>query len=227
MEKSMTLIEGLKNEYDDLKNGVCHPRSHVRASELYVCYKVMNPSSRVTKDNFFICYLWELLDAVFKKDGDKILHMKFKNYVWKCEIIRKIFKEITGKKIKKIIRRQRSEPDQSLIYKVWRRHPHLIEDSIKALMNWLEEDIMSSGLRIIRPSILRRRKRDLAWTKLKFKVLKFIREKKNTSLREVTNQFKKVDNKRTKEKDFLYDLWDLERYGKIQFDPESKKIQAL
>jgi hypothetical protein len=223
----MTLIEGLKNEYDDLKKGVCHPRSHVRASELYACYKAMNPSSRITKDNFFICYLWELLDAVFIKDGDDILHMKFKNYVWKCETIRKIFKEITGKKIKKIIRRQRSEPDQSLIYKVRRRHPHLIEDSIKAQMDWLGENMLSSALNLIRPSILRRRKRDLAWTISKFKLLKFIRDNKEVSLREVQRKFQKVDNKITKEKDFLHDLWDLERCGIIQFDLESKKIQAL
>jgi hypothetical protein len=136
--ESMTLVEALKNEYEELKKGVCHPWFHVGPSELYACHKEMNPSSRITKDNFFICYLGHYIR---RRDG------KSETLVYKSETSRIIFNKVTGKNIKPT-----QYPDQNLIYRILLRYPHLILDSLKAQKNRLAKNFRTIEY-LINPAI--------------------------------------------------------------------------
>jgi len=236
-QKALKVIQAwnLQEEFDDIVNKKTHKdvlfnkKTHkavarvslscLCSSCLFYTYKFFHPGSTISIENFFFGVVLITTAIVKETEGKRSRHD------W--TLAQRIMCEITGKDsyvYDENLEGTAKRKKRMTRYKTGLRSIRIV---IKAFLDRIYRRDELVYYFLVRPSILRRRKRDLAWTKSKFKVLKFIREKKETSLTELKTTFQTIAGKTTNKKDFLYDLWDFERYGKIQFDPESKKIRAL
>lgn len=223
----MTLIDELKSQYRDLKRGICPvrerwsrgfliSRSLAKAGpvELYACYKYCHPRSRISKDNFFLLYIYFTL-AKREKDGSINLNLRVRKE--RSRITSELFYLVTGKKIM-----ERPWPDQDYVYQVRLRYPHLIEDSFKCFQRWHEDHSQIFGNELAQMLKKKREKSVKLDMKLIKKLISVIAENKEITIRGLNQKIQKHNNKKLHKKDFLYYLWDLEKLA-----PELKRLSIF
>lgn len=216
MPESMTLVDELKSQYGDLERGICPVKERwsrrflislslakAGAAELYACYKYCYPRSRISKDNFFLLYIYSTL-AKREKDGSINLNLRVREE--RCGITSKLFYRVTGKKIL-----ERSWPDKDYVYQVRLRYPRLIEDSFKCFLRWHEDHNQIYGNGLAQMLKKKREKSVKLDMKLIKKMISVIAENKEITIRGLNRKIQKHNNKKLHKKDFLYYLWDLEK----------------
>lgn len=172
----MTGIERLKFEYILFNRKLAHLSyiNYLRVSILFLYFKKIYSKTRISRDNFFINYVYCHLH---KKKGnayyfefeneDKFL---FKSKGDKWEIMRKILNQVMNKRFKKIRPLSRCS-----IYNACMRNCGLMTKAYKVYLDLLEREMRSEIQKIVFPDLPKMRDTVLADVKMMIKILEFIK----------------------------------------------------